>query len=374
MDRGLTVGMINNFAGDSLGGGEVQLLELVRGLIEHDVAVTVACPPGSALHGELSGFSEVRTVAVDFGARSLRATVNTLNRELSHASVVQGTGFLTNIVARRVGAKTCGRVVNAVHVVPGAAQLDGESVSSSLARKLLDRSAPRNVEAYVAVSQAVAAGLVATGVPEHLVRVIHNGVDGRHLRDAAAAGLDFALPPGTPRIGFVGRLERVKGCEFFIRAAAHLRERYPHAAFVIAGTGSREADLMELASALDLGAQTGFLGHIDSAPAVIAALDVVVVPSLSEAFGLTALEALVLGTPVVASDTGGLPEVLAHGECGLLVPAGDARALANAVERLLDEPELAQRLSQAGRARAREHYSADRMVAAYLDLYRELAP
>lgn len=374
MGRTLTVGLINNFAGDSLGGGEVQLLQLVRGLIEHDAAVTVACAAGSALEAELATLPGVRAVPVDFGARSLKTAVNRLVAELSDVSIVQGTGFLTNIIARRVGAKTCGRVVNAVHVVPGAGQLDGESAASTLARKLLDRSSPKNVDAYIAVSRAVANGLVDTGVPEHLIRVIYNGIDARSLRDGAAVGLDFALPHGTPRIGFVGRLEPVKGCEYFLTAASYLREEHPNAAFVIAGTGSREADLMELASSLGLAAQTGFLGHIDSAPAVIAALDVVVIPSLSEGFPMTALEALVLGTPVVASDVGGLPELLADGECGVLVPARDSRAIADAVARVLSEPELTQRLVSAGRSRAREHYSAETMIAAYLDLYRELAP
>ena len=114
-----------------------------------------------------------------------------------------------------------------------------------------------------------------------------------------------------------------------------------------------------------------FVGYVDAAP-LIAALDVVVVPSLSEASGLTAMEAMALGVPVVASSVGGLAEVVENGATGLLVPPADEGAIARAIARLLDNPELAQRLATEGARRADKTFGVARMVDGYLRLYREL--
>jgi glycosyltransferase involved in cell wall biosynthesis len=110
----------------------------------------------------------------------------------------------------------------------------------------------------------------------------------------------------------------------------------------------------------------------DPVPPLLTALDVVVVPSLSEASGLTALEALALGVPVVASSVGGLPEIVVDEETGLLVAAGDAAGIARAVARLLADPVLARALAAAGARLAEERFTAERMVDCYLRLYRDL--
>ena len=107
-------------------------------------------------------------------------------------------------------------------------------------------------------------------------------------------------------------------------------------------------------------------------PALLADLDLFVLPSLWEGFGLVLLEAMAAGRPVVASAVGPVPEVVADGETGLLVPPGDPEALARAVVRVLRHPNLAARLGRAGRARAEAHFGLDGMVARTDALYREL--
>jgi len=368
------VAFINNFPGATYGGGEVQLLTLVRGLVAHGAAVTVVCVAGSALEGELATVQGVRVVGEHFSATRVGALVKRLAAELGDTPIVQGTGFLTNNIARRVAKVTCAVVVNTVHVVPGAARLDGEGAAASLARAVLDRTAPRHVDRFVAVSQAVATGLAADGVDAHSIRVIHNGVDLERLQSQASDVLPVSMSHGAPLIGYVGRLEPVKGCEFFLRAAAMVRERFPESSYVVAGSGSAESSLRELAHSLGIADRVSFLGHLDTTAALISSLDVLVVPSLSEASGLSAIEAMALGTPVVATAVGGLPEVLAEGECGLLVAPSDPGAITSAVTRLLDEPDLVQRLVAAGRTRAEKVFSAERMVDEYLALYRELVP
>jgi glycosyltransferase involved in cell wall biosynthesis len=368
------VTFINNFPGPSLGGGEVQLLTLLRGLSASRVRATVVCAEGSALDRQASALGGVRVVPVDFAPLALLSLVSTVAAGLPAGEIVQGTGFLTNLIARCVGARTHAPVVNVVHVVSGAARLDGASRSDAVLRATLDRVSRRHVSHYVAVSQAAKASLLAEGVPAGRITVIPNGLDLGLVREqAASAGTGDALLKAPRRVGCVGRLERVKGTEYFLRAAALLAARHPDARFVVAGAGSRDHELRALAADLGVADHVEFTGYVATAPALIASLDVVVVPSLSEASGLIAAEAMALEVPVVASFVGGLSEVVENGTTGLLVPPADPEAIARAVARLLDNPEVARRLAAEARRRADERFGMEAMAGAYLAVYEELS-
>jgi len=369
---GLAVAFINNFPGPSLGGGEVQLLALLRGLLATDVRPSVVCAAGSALEREIRGLEGVDVIPVDFTLRCLPSLITVLSARLRAVHIVQGTGFLTNLIARRVGARAHACVVNTVHVLPGAARLDGEPRTASALRTVLDRLTRCRVARFVAVSQAVRIGLIADKVAANRITVIPNGVDLAVMRRAALTEPPVTLRDAGAHIGFIGRLERIKGAEYFLRAAALLAADHPDVRFFVAGTGSGELGLRMLATELGIGGRIEFLGYVDSVPPLLAALDVVVVPSLSEASGLTAMEALALGVPVVASRVGGLPEVVVDEETGLLVAAGDEEAIARAVARLLDDPVLARTLAAAGARRVEERFAVERMVDGYLRLYRQL--
>jgi len=369
---GISVAFINNFPGPSLGGGEVQLLALLRGLLSAGVKPTVVCASGSALEREARHLEGVQIISGSFSWWCLPATLRHARATLAGADVIQGTGFLTNLIARQVGARARAQVVNTVHVVPGASRLDGEGHAMTLLRTALERSSRHRVACFVAVSQAVRAGLMADNVSASKIVVIPSGVDTRALRDAAARGLGVALPVAHVRVGFVGRLERIKGCDCFLRAAATLAAARPEMRFVVAGRGSRGRELHRMAAEIGLRGRVEFLGYVAATAPVLTALDVVVVPSFSEAAGLIAAEALALQVPVVASRVGGLPEIVVDGETGLLVPPGDDAAIATAVARLLDDPELARRLAAAGAQRVSERLTVEQMVDDYLRVYGEL--
>lgn len=373
MTEPLSIAYLNNFGGPTLGGGEVQLLALMRGVRDAGAQVTLACAAGSALESATREMGGVRVVPTDFDAARVTTLTRKLRAELNGVDLLQGTGFLTNLIARRVGPGIGARVINAVHVLPDAARLDGESAARSLLRTTLDRTSRSKVDRFVAVSSEVASGLEAQGVKRERIVVVPNGVNVAALREAAGIAPAQALAPATQRVGFAGRLETVKGCEFFIRAVALLAGSHPEARFFITGTGSLEPELRSLAAALGLTDRLDFLGHVDSLAPLLAASSVIVVPSLSEAFGLTAAEALALGVPVVASAVGGLPDIVVDGQTGLLVPASDAEAIAAAVSRLLDDAELARRLGAAGRERVSTRFTVERMVEGYLRVYEELA-
>lgn len=214
-------------------------------------------------------------------------------------------------------------------------------------------------------SEAGAAMLRAYGV--HPVEVIENGVPLRPPR-----------PPleWPPTIGFAGRLSREKGVDVLLRAFAHVRMVLPDARLLIAGDGNERAAIERLIAELDLGSRVSMLGHLDQvgverslAPAWVHAA-----PSRPpETFGLTAAEAMMRGTAVVASDVGGLPALVEDQRTGLLVPSDDVPALAHALLRLLNDRALAEEMGQAGRERALASFSQSTFVDKLIALYSSLS-
>ncbi|MFJ3922889.1 glycosyltransferase family 4 protein [Streptomyces sp. NPDC090022] len=195
-------------------------------------------------------------------------------------------------------------------------------------------------------------------------------------------GVDTArFTPGGPPSGrgrtllYVGRMDRSsawKGVDVLVRALA----RVPDARLRLVGGGDMVADLLALAADLGVGDRVEAAGELtgDALVAAVRGAAVLALPSLtaSESFGMALVEAMACGTPVVGSAVGGIPYVIEDGESGLLVPPGDAEALAAACARLLDDAELADRLGAAGRRRAEEHYAWDTLTARYVELFRSL--
>jgi type III pantothenate kinase len=172
---------------------------------------------------------------------------------------------------------------------------------------------------------------------------------------------------GRRRVVFAGRLVRPKGVDVLIRAA-----RDVDAEFVICGSGKRLDALRKLASRLGVQARVDFRGWLGPRQLAheLAEASVVAIPSLwPEPFGLVGIEALAAGRPVVASATGGIEDWLDHGRTGLCVPAGDERALASALNELLDDPERQRAMGAAGMVSVSERFTEQRHVAALLDAY-----
>jgi glycosyltransferase involved in cell wall biosynthesis len=184
-------------------------------------------------------------------------------------------------------------------------------------------------------------------------------------------------PPGhvrVPLVGMVSGLRVMKGHRLVIEAAAALAGRgiRPHFAFV--GKGSQEGALREAIARGGLSSQFTFTGFVDEPPEAMGALDVALyVPVESDGMSRVIFEYLAAGRPLIASRVGVVPEILTDGEHALLVPAGDARALADALERLLDDPALRTRLAEAGRRLLVERYSGARLAAALEACYAGLA-
>jgi glycosyltransferase involved in cell wall biosynthesis len=218
--------------------------------------------------------------------------------------------------------------------------------------------APRSA-ALVSVSQAVQARLAALGIRARQMEVIPNGLDPAAFFPAPAP------PPPTPFVAsFLGRLTEEKGVPVLIEAA----RRSTGVELRVIGDGP-------LRPALEAAQREGLLRYAPYQEDVLAAYHAshaVAVPSLAEGFGLSALEAMACGLPVVASAVGGLPEVVVDGETGALVPAGDAGALAAALGDLAAHTERARALGAAGRRRVEAEFTQERMIERLLRVYRSL--
>ena len=177
-----------------------------------------------------------------------------------------------------------------------------------------------------------------------------------------------------PRLLCLGRLVAGKGFDLALAAFAKILHRFPSARLVIGGDGPELEKLQQQAIALGLVDSVEFAGRIppEKVSHFIDAATLVLIPSRLEGFGLVALEAALMGRPVVAARVGGLPEVVAHEQTGLLVEGNQTRGVAQAIVRLLEHPELATQMGQAARARARQKFNWNRYVDAYDALYRKL--
>jgi glycosyltransferase involved in cell wall biosynthesis len=200
------------------------------------------------------------------------------------------------------------------------------------------------------------------GVSRQRVRAVWNGID--------ISRFSYTGPDATGPAVMVGRLSPEKNVETLLRAAALLVRRRPQFRLNIAGTGPCLEALKKLHGELGLGGVVTFLGEVADVPGLLARSSMLVLPSWTEGISLTLLEAMARGLPAVATRVGGNGEVVADGTTGMLVPAGDADALAGAIERLHDDPALAQRLGVAGRRRVERHFDVRQMVAEYETLYR----
>jgi glycosyltransferase involved in cell wall biosynthesis len=267
-----------------------------------------------------------------------------------------------------------------------AAMLAGVPVIVSTVQLIADREAwweilvdcllQHRTDTMIASSQAVRQSFIQRGIRPAKIAVIYNSVDLARFdvvdREAARRAMRqaFGWDEGHLVVGTVARLERIKGLDHLIEAAKTVAEAIPQAGFLVVGDGPQREDLLSRVRQLGLGERFVFAGLRSDIPQILPALDLFVLPSLSEALGIAAIEALASGVPVVASRVGGVPEVVIHGETGLLVPPGDAGQLAQAVSRVAANPAEARRWADCGRKRVRLMFDVNRLAGAQAGLYQ----
>lgn len=239
-------------------------------------------------------------------------------------------------------------------------------------RRLL-RSLSVLADVVTAVAAPVTEFLLDTvRIPARRIRTIENGVDlPAFERAVPARRRDLGLPEGAVVIGCVARLEAAKAHPVLLQAFGTLHRRRPNARLVIVGDGGERHRLAGMAEGLGLNGSVKFLGLRNDIPSVLAACDLVTLPSLEEGLPLVLLESMAAGKPVVSTAVGSIPVLIRHGDNGLLVPPGDAPALADALETLVLHGDARERMGTRALKTVREKHSFERTLNEYQAVYEQ---
>jgi L-malate glycosyltransferase len=233
----------------------------------------------------------------------------------------------------------------------------------------------RQVDCFICASEAIRRMLVSDGVPDARAVTVHEGIDLGRVAAAPPANLheDLFLPHGAPIVGNVAALVPHKGQRHLIESAALVVRQVPDARFVIAGEGELRPTLERTIREHRLEKHVLLAGFRPDVLSLHKAFDIFVMSSITEGLGTSLIDAMAAARPIVATETGGIPEVVVEGVTGLLVPPRDHQAMAAAIVRLLKDPQLRRQMGDAGAARARDHFSAERMVEQTLRVYQRVA-
>jgi glycosyltransferase involved in cell wall biosynthesis len=271
-----------------------------------------------------------------------------------------------------VGTKAAIALGNAGHRRPYIVS----TVHSSRVRSASDRGTIRaltpEMDQLIAVSKAIERKLADEHRDGAPVRLIYNGVDldrYDHQEPCCSLRDDYGMEPWSQIVGVIARLEPEKGHQTLIESWPIVLRDVPDAYLLIVGEGSERGALEGRAAAKRVAHRVVFTGRRDDVPAVTAALDVAVLPSRREAQGLSILEAMALSRPVVASDVGGIPEMIEDGVTGLLVPHDNPRALAAAIVRLLTDHALADTIARQAHDLVHDRFCIELMVKQIEEIY-----
>lgn len=238
--------------------------------------------------------------------------------------------------------------------------------------EFIDALLLRRFDAVVAVSSVIAEELRRAGIPGGKVTTIDNGIDLAPF-DSATPALAQEIAKGERLlVGTAGRMVAQKGMDYFLRAAREVLNQAPQAMFAVVGDGPDREKLERLAKELGIAESVLFTGSRSDMPQVYASLDVFVLASLDEGMPMALLEALASCRAVVATQVGAVPKLIIPGQTGMLVPAADVKALADAILVLLRNPDLRGRLGRNGSALVHKQFSSRAMSQQYLRLYDQL--
>jgi glycosyltransferase involved in cell wall biosynthesis len=309
-----------------------------------------------------------------FAARQVRELIREFRPHILHTHTAKA-GAVGRTAARLAGRDRPKVVVHTFHghVLRG---YFNPFVTASFLK--IERSLARSTDALIAVSPEVRDDLVELGVaPAHKIVVVRLGLD-LDERIAAAPGsraeVRSSLGIGEERflVGWLGRMTEVKRVDDLLRAFALLRDQGVDTDIALVGDGPLRRDMERLARELGVSENCHFVGYRDDVGPLYSAFDAVALTSANEGTPVTLIEALAAGVPVVATDVGGVSDVVPEGNGGFLVPAGDLAATADGLARLAADPELRRQFGEAGSAFVRERYSVPRLLDDMDSLYRTL--
>jgi len=352
-------------------GGQNQVLLTVLGMraLGHR-SMLVAHPAGELRQRAKEGLDLIPlapATEMDLSAAwRLSRLVKQVKPDVIHAHDPHAVAMAALALTMRGGSRTA---------APSPPLVASRRVDFRMKGNALSRWKYRQVDCFVCASDAIRTIVIADGVPPSRAVTIHEGIDLARAAAAPPADLhaELWLPHHAPVVGNVAALVPHKGQRHLVDAAALVVRQVPDARFVIAGEGELRAQLERQIKELGLEKHVFLLGFRPDILSIHKAFDLFVMSSVTEGLGTSLLDAMACGKPIVATRAGGMPEVVADGDTGVLVAPRDDQALAAAIVRLLKDERLRQAMGDAGGRRVRERFSSERMVQDTLDLYRRAA-
>lgn len=345
--------------------------DLRMGGIERVIQTIVTSLDKSKYSAEVWGICSGGVIAERIAAQGIPVRVLSIRNCYSPSGIIKTARLLRKNVADIVHthgyfADTHGRMAAILAGVPvRVTHLHSIFHQMSPVNVAIDRLLSRFTQGTITISEEVRQSYAARGYPMAAATLIFNGVDPRQF--------EWPRPlPVRNVIAIVASLTPHKGHRFLLEAFRTVRSRIPDAELWIAGSGPLRPELEAQASTLGITAHVRFFGETGDVPGLLCQASVAVLCSLREGLGLSAIEAMAAGLPVVASRIGGLPEVIEDGKTGILCPPGDSAAIGEALIRLLSDPVQAAAMGRAGRERFESKFTSKEMIRNLEGLYERL--
>jgi len=348
-------------------GGEQQAFNLLNGLKKKNISSHLVCQPDSpmaekseeagidtfpiAMHGEVDPFACFRIKTL-----IKRYKYSIIHSHTSHAHTL---AFFASF-----GTK--------------ANRLVSRRVDFSIYRhsflKLSGIKYRYMSDFYVAISRRIKEVMVVDGIPKERIFVVHSGIHPKRFEHSTKKHLiaEFNIKSNEHAVINVAHLAGHKGQKYLVRAIPDVLAKLPSARFFIVGGGELMEELKALSTSLGLGEKLILTGFRRDVGAFYHLADLFVMSSVQEGLGTAVLDALALGKPVVATKSGGIPEIIQNGETGLLVPSEDTEALSNAIVQMLTDNELANRVARKGQALVNKKFTVSAMVDKNIDVYYQI--
>lgn len=362
------------------GGGERVFSQVIRGLNKERFGVFVASNPGGTFEKKLTEVG-IKIDPLDMTSRYNLGTISQLKKiiKTKDVQIVHSQGGRADFFAR-----IAARIANVPIIISSVAMLV-EGYDVSILRKglyvLIDRWTERWVNKFIVLSEALRRALIERHKipPEKIVR-IYNGIELKEynpdLKEVRSKKLEvrreLGLKNDVPVIGAIGRLVWQKGFEYLIQAIPKVIEVFPETRFLIVGEGPLKDKLKVKSEKLKVKDNIIFTGFRSDIKEILASIDLLVMPSLLEGLPMVLLEGMAMAKPIVATRIDGVTEVLENGKMGLLVPAKNPHALAEAILKVLNNKTKADLLGQNARKMVEEKFSVEKMVEQIEWVYEKL--
>jgi len=350
--------------GRHLYGGPQQVIYLTKALLARGINNILVCLPGSGIDNAardagvtVRNLKCVSDYDLAFAFR-LRQLVLSEKPDIIHCHSRRGGDFLGGLAATGVS-------------IPAVISRRVDNTESPWIAKLRYKPFCK----IIAISNTIANVLRASGITEERLTVIRSAVDTEQFKtpsDRVAFQVEFNLSNTDIVLATIAQLIPRKGHRYMLEAVAQLKNSYPHLKVIIFGQGSLEAALRKQTAKLGLEETVKFSGYRQDLDDYLACLDLLIHPALTEGLGVAALKASAAGVPVVGFAAGGLSEVVANGETGLLVPPKDVEALRVAITKLIEDPALRRKFGDTGRLRMQHDFSIESMVDDHVQLYESI--